>query len=48
MSPVEFCRLPSDIVPVHYALELKPNLTEFVFSGREVIDIKVSKDELKC
>lgn len=41
MSSTEFSRLPNDIVPIHYDLELKPNLADFTFTGRVIIDIKV-------
>jgi hypothetical protein len=43
MSKKEFKRLPPSVVPVNYALELTPNLTEFVFKGRVVIEVNVIK-----
>lgn len=39
----EFKRLPSNVLPVNYALEFTPNLTEFTFSGRAVIDVNVKE-----
>jgi aminopeptidase N len=34
-------RLPKTVVPVHYAIDLKPDLTTLALSGSEVVDIKV-------
>ena len=34
--------LPTNVVPKNYALTLQPNLTEFSFTGKEVIEIEVS------
>ena len=38
-----FKRLPTSVLPKNYKLTLKskPNLTEFPFTGEEVIDVKV-------
>ena len=36
-----FERLPSNVVPKNYGLTLQPNLTEFTFTGKEVIDLEV-------
>ena len=37
-----FERLPSSVLPKNYKLSLKPNLTEFTFTGEEVIDVEVN------
>ena len=37
-----FERLPTNLVPKNYALTLQPNLTEFSFTGKEVIEVEVS------
>lgn len=37
----EFKRLPGDVVPQHYELELKPCLASFIFDGRTSVQIKV-------
>src|SRR5216683_3299252 len=34
-------RLPKTVVPAHYAIDLKPDLTILAVSGSEVVDIKV-------
>lgn len=36
-----FKRLPTSVLPKNYKLCLKPNLTEFTFTGKEVIDVEV-------
>ena len=36
-----FERLPTSVLPKNYKLSLKPNLTEFTFTGEEVIDVEV-------
>ena len=36
-----FERLPPNVVPKNYGLTLQPNLTEFTFTGKEVIDVEV-------
>lgn len=36
-----FERLPTEVVPKNYNLTLQPNLNEFTFSGKEVIDVEV-------
>ena len=37
-------RLPLHITPLHYNLTLKPDLEVFVFTGIEVIKIKINKN----
>jgi puromycin-sensitive aminopeptidase len=34
-------RLPRHVIPRHYRLTLEPDLTEFTFSGREVVAVEV-------
>lgn len=41
-----FERLPTNVAPKNYALTLQPNLTEFTFTGKEVIDVEVMKKNL--
>ena len=36
-----FERLPTSVLPKNYKLTLKPNLTEFTFTGEEDIDLEV-------
>ncbi|XP_078355734.1 puromycin-sensitive aminopeptidase-like, partial [Oculina patagonica] len=46
MSSVKkpFERLPTSVLPKNYKLTLKPNLTEFTFTGEEVIDVEVKEE----
>ena len=37
-----FERLPASVIPTNYELTLQPNLTEFSFMGKEVIQVEVS------
>lgn len=34
-------KLPKNVVPVHYAIELKPDMTSLTSSGVEIVDIEV-------
>ena len=34
-------KLPKTVVPIHYAIELKPNLETLALAGSEVVDIEV-------
>ena len=47
-----FERLPTNVAPKNYALTLQPNLTEFTFTGKEVIDVevmqKINPEYIKC
>lgn len=38
-----FERLPTSVLPKNYKLTLKPNLTEFTFTGEQVIDVEVTE-----
>src|SRR5579871_1041728 len=35
--------LPKNVVPIHYALDLSPDLDKLTFSGSEVVDIEVTE-----
>lgn len=39
---VAFKRLPANIVPKHYILELKPDLQKLTFDGKTSVKIQVS------
>jgi puromycin-sensitive aminopeptidase len=40
-TTTQFTRLPSNVTPVNYSLELQPDLNTFTFTGKAVIDVKV-------
>lgn len=44
----EFQRLPSTVVPKHYNLELRPDLTGFTFTGNVSIKIQVKINFIVC
>lgn len=41
VSCTEFNRLPKNVVPVNYALELHPDIKNFTFTGKLVVDLNV-------
>jgi hypothetical protein len=46
MSTTQFTRLPSNVLPVNYNLELTPNISNFTFQGRVVIDVNVIQSKI--
>jgi hypothetical protein len=36
-----FSRLPKHVIPINYALRLKPDLCKLTFEGHEDIDVQV-------
>ena len=43
MPGTEAAVLPKNIKPLHYQLELKPDIHNFTFSGNETIDVSISE-----
>ena len=41
-NQVEFKHLPLTVLPVNYAVTLKPNFNDFTFDGSITIDLEVS------
>ena len=39
----DFKRLPTDVIPVNYCLELKPDLQNFTFDGKVRVTVNVKK-----
>jgi puromycin-sensitive aminopeptidase len=40
----KFERLPKNVVPVNYNLELEPDLTNFTFNGVAIVDVNVTEE----
>lgn len=40
-NSAQFSRLPSNVVPVHYDLEIKPNLEKFTFEGKVAVNLEI-------
>ena len=38
----KFQRLPKSVTPINYDIELEPDLKEFTFKGRLIVDIQVN------
>lgn len=41
MKTAEFSRLPTNVVPSHYHLTIRPEISEFTFSGTETVEVQV-------
>ncbi|KAI1303651.1 Puromycin-sensitive aminopeptidase [Halotydeus destructor] len=39
-----FQRLPSTVVPKHYAITLKPDLKTFIFEGHQTVDVEIHQE----
>ena len=37
----DYSRLPTNVLPSHYFLTIRPDLSDFTFAGREAIDVQV-------
>lgn len=46
-TTTQFTRLPQNVVPVNYALELQPDLKTFTFKGRSIVDVNVTSETNK-
>lgn len=43
MTRKKFERLPTDVVPINYALTIKPDLEKLIFTGEVIISVKVAR-----
>ena len=43
-----FERLPVDVVPINYKVQLQPNLEAFTFQGQLEITVKVRRANTAC
>ena len=39
----ELSRLPTNVVPSHYHLTIRPEINEFTFSGTEIVEVQVHR-----
>lgn len=48
--PKEFARLPTNVKPIHYQVDLQPNLQNFEITGYTKIDLQISEpvNQIKC
>ena len=42
VSCTEFNRLPKNVIPVNYVLDLQPDIKNFTFNGKSVVEVNVS------
>ena len=40
-AAAEFTRLPTNVVPSHYFITIRPDISSFTFSGSETVDVQV-------
>ena len=41
IKTINFARLPSNVVPNHYFLKIRPEISTFTFSGTELVNVDV-------
>jgi len=44
VSCTEFNRLPKNVVPINYVLELQPDIKNFTFNGKSVVEVNVRSE----